>query len=77
MSMCLLDHSYQIFEYSPFLRSIKFNESELTRRLVRMKERYSEPFSDLVQKMLRRDAATRIDFAELVDELNPLLQSNL
>ena len=57
--------------------SIKFNESELTRRLVRMKERYSEPFSDLVQKMLRRDAETRIDFAELVDELNPLLQSNL
>ena len=42
-----------------------------------MKERYSEPFSDLVQKMLRRDAETRIDFAELVDELNPLLQSNL
>jgi hypothetical protein len=32
-----------------------------------MKERYSEPFSDLIQKMVRRDAESRIDFAELID----------
>jgi predicted CopG family antitoxin len=53
------------------------NEGELTRRLVRMKERYSEPFADLIQKMVKKDPYERIDFAELIDELNPLLQSNL
>jgi predicted CopG family antitoxin len=53
------------------------NEGELTRRLVRMKERYSEPFADLIQKMVKKDATSRIDFADLIDELNPLLQSNL
>lgn len=42
-----------------------------------MKERYSEPFSDLIQKMVKRDTESRIDFAQLIDELNPLLQSNL
>ena len=53
------------------------NEGELTKRLVRMKERYSESFSDLVWKMLKKDPDERIDFAELIDELNPLLQANL
>ena len=61
--MCLLECKEQIFEYAPYQRSIRFNEGELARRLLRVKDRYSDSFSDLLQKMLRRDAAGRIDFA--------------
>lgn len=61
--MCLLDEQERIFEYSPYLKCIKMNEGELNRRMVRIKERYSEPFADLLQKMLKKDVGSRIDFA--------------
>lgn len=42
-----------------------------------MKERYSQQFCDLLQKMLNKNPMGRIDFAQLIDELNPLLHINL
>lgn len=44
---------------------------------MRAQERYSDNFIDLLQKMLKKDPNERIDFARLIDELNPLLQQNL
>jgi len=43
----------------------------------RAKERYSFELMTLIARMLKKDVKERLGFAELIDELNPLLQANL
>lgn len=46
-------------------------------QLKRIQERYSDEFVNLLSRMLKKDPRDRIDFVELIDQLNPLLIKNL
>ena len=75
--MCLVDSEDLLFSYNFESRSISLQEQVIEKWMSQIRERYSPEFCFLLSKMLQCVPEERIDFAELIDQLNPILAKNL
>lgn len=57
--------------------NITFNENIIQKWMTQVRNRYSPQFCQLLEEMLIVVPGERIDFAELIDRLNPILGQNL
>ena len=77
LKMCLLDSPHKIFEYSSLSKSFILHKDTLDIQLSQLTTRYSADLANLLRAMLKINPEERVDYAQLIDFINPVLISNL